>query len=128
MLLPFPQWFLTQSSQYQNWKANKFSILTLIELMLPVSVSSTGSQNFMPPLILNTKFSKLESRIGYPMDLIWDCLNWELALTTITLCSTTNGECLMVYIPIHKESHLRHFTSLKLSKCYQIPPPLHHSE
>ena len=58
--------FSMQSSQYQYWKARKYSILTVIELGPPVSESSTGSQQFMPPLILNTNFRKRESKIGYP--------------------------------------------------------------
>ena len=65
-----PHRFSTQSSQYQYWKARKYSILTVIELGPPVSESSTGSQQFMPPLILNTNFRKRKSKIGYPQDLI----------------------------------------------------------
>ena len=60
--------FSTQSSQYQYWKARKYSILTIIELKPPVSESSSVSQQFMPPLILNTNFIKRESKIGYPQD------------------------------------------------------------
>ena len=40
--------FSTQSSQYQNRKANKYSNLKVIELGPPVTKSSIGSQNFMP--------------------------------------------------------------------------------
>ena len=61
-----PHRFSAQSSQYQYWKANKYSILTVTELGPPVSESSTGSQRFMPPLILTTNFIKRESKIGYP--------------------------------------------------------------
>ena len=61
-----PHWFSTQSSQYQYWKARKYSILTVIELGPPVSEFSTESKQFMPPLILNTNFRKRESKIGYP--------------------------------------------------------------
>ena len=57
-LLPPPHRLSTQSSQYQNWKANKCSILTLIELGPPVLESSTGSQNFMPSTDSEPKFYK----------------------------------------------------------------------
>ena len=50
--------FSTQSSQYQNRKANKYSILKVIELGPPVSKSSIGSQNFMPPPDSEHKFHK----------------------------------------------------------------------
>ena len=62
--------FFIQSSQYQYWKASKYSILTVIVLGPPVLDSSTWSQNFMLPLILNTNFIKPESEIGYSQDSI----------------------------------------------------------
>ena len=68
--LPPLYWFSTQSSQYQYWKASKYSILTLIVLGPPVLDFSTGSQNFMLPLILNANFIKPESEIGYSQDSI----------------------------------------------------------
>ena len=40
----------------------------VIEFLPPVSESSTGSQNVMPPLILNTNFLKQGLKIGYPWD------------------------------------------------------------
>ena len=48
--------FHTKFTMSVYWKASKYSILTEIELGPPVSESSTGSQHFMPPLILNTNF------------------------------------------------------------------------
>ena len=87
--LPPPHRFSTQSSQYQNWKANKCSILTIYELRPPVSESSTRS------LIMNTNFIKRESIIGYQKGSIREHLDWEPAVITTTLCSTTNGESLM---------------------------------
>ena len=58
--------FFTQSSQYQIWKGNTYSNLTVIELGPPVSESSTRiSKFYMTPLILNTNFIKWESKIGY---------------------------------------------------------------
>ena len=59
--LPPPHRFSTQSLQYQNWKANKYSILTVIEPEPPVSESSSRILKFMSPLILNTNFIKLKS-------------------------------------------------------------------
>ena len=56
-LLP-PHRFSTKNSQYQNRKANKYSILTVIELGLPVSESPTSSQNFMSPSDSEHKFHK----------------------------------------------------------------------
>ena len=103
--LPLPHRFSIQTSQHQNWKANKCSNLMITELGLPVLESSNMSQNFMlplPPLILNTDFIKLKSKMGYPWDSIWDCLGWEPAVITTTICSTTNGESLRFYISIHK--------------------------
>ena len=38
------------------------------ELTPPVLESQLGSQNFMPPLILNTNFIKGESKIAYLYD------------------------------------------------------------
>ena len=63
--LPPPHEFSTKSSQYHYWKTSKYSILTLTELGPPVSVSSTGSQNFMHPLTLNTSVIKSKSKISY---------------------------------------------------------------
>ena len=87
--LPSPHWFWPQSSQYQYWKANMHSILTVIKLRLPVSESSTGSQNFMPSTNSEHKFHKTGIKN-------WLCIGFNLALITTTLCSTTNGESLKV--------------------------------
>ena len=54
----FPHRFSTQSLQYQNWKANKYSFLKVIELRPPVSKSSAGSQNFMLPTDFDHKYHK----------------------------------------------------------------------
>ena len=51
--LPVSHWFSTKRSQYQNWKANNYSIMAEIELGLPVLESSTRSQNFILSLTLN---------------------------------------------------------------------------
>ena len=44
----------------------KYSILAVIEIGPPVLESSTGSQQFMLPMILNTNLRKRESKIDYP--------------------------------------------------------------
>ena len=44
-LLP-PHWSFTQTSQCRNWKANKYSILTVSELGPPVLESSTRISKF----------------------------------------------------------------------------------
>ena len=60
----------TESSQYQYWKASKYSILTVFELgSTSVEVLNWVSK-FYAPLILNTNFIKGESKIGYPQDSI----------------------------------------------------------
>ena len=64
--LPPHHRFSIQSSQYQYWKASKYSVLTVIEIIPRVLEFSTGSQHFMPSLILNTNFIKRESKIGHP--------------------------------------------------------------
>ena len=46
MLFAFPS---TQISQYQNWKANKHSILTVLELGPPVLESFSKISNFDAP-------------------------------------------------------------------------------
>ena len=56
----------------------------------------------MPPLILNNNFTKRESKTGYPLDSIWDRLDWEPAGITTTLCSTTIGGVLSFHIAIGK--------------------------
>ena len=48
--------FSTQSSQYQNWNANKHSILTVIKIELPVWESST--KIFFTPTNSEYKFQK----------------------------------------------------------------------
>ena len=58
--------FFTQRSQYQNWKANKNFILTLIELGCQCRSSLLRSQNFMPQLILKKHFIERELKISKP--------------------------------------------------------------
>ena len=52
--------FFTQSSQYQNWKANKYSILTINELGPPVLESLTRISKFYAPAGSEHKFNKTE--------------------------------------------------------------------
>ena len=44
-----PYRFSTQKWQYQNWKANEYSVLTVIELGPPVPESSTRISKFYAP-------------------------------------------------------------------------------
>ena len=53
-------WFSTQSSQYQNWKANTYSNLTVNEIGLPVLESSAGISNFYARTDSKHKFNKTE--------------------------------------------------------------------
>ena len=77
---PPPHRFSTQSLQYQYWKVNTYSILTVTELVPSVSESSTGSQTF------EHRFHKrgIEN---------WLPVGFNLPLITTTLCSTTNAPC-----------------------------------
>ena len=63
--LPLHQ-FSTQSSQYQNWNANNYSILTVNELGPPVLKSSAIVSKFYAPTDSEQKFNKTEIKIGYP--------------------------------------------------------------
>ena len=72
------------------------------EFRPPVSQSSTRMPKFMPPLFLNSNYTKLKLKIGYPCDSIKDRLYWKPAAITTTLCSTTNG---------------RGFTHLSIKSC-----------
>ena len=55
-----PHWFSTQSSQYQNWKANEYSIFTVNELGPPVLESSVRISNFYAPTDSEYIFNKTE--------------------------------------------------------------------
>ena len=57
--------------------------------------------------------------------MIWDRLDWELALITTTLCSITNGEGLKVLLyPSIKHWNNPGDISLPWTgECHQIPPP-----
>ena len=56
--LPPHRCSFTQSSQYRNWKGNKFSILMVSELRPPVSESSTRISKFYTPTDSELKFYK----------------------------------------------------------------------
>ena len=70
-----PHRFPTQSSQYQNWKSNKYSILTANELGPPVLESSVRIPRFYPPTDSERKFNKTEIEnwlpTGYNLGLSW---------------------------------------------------------
>ena len=65
----------TQSSQYQNWKTNKYSILTVSELGPPVTESSTRISKFYAPAISEHKFYKTGNEnclpIGFNLGSPW---------------------------------------------------------
>ena len=71
--LPPPHRFSTESLQYQNSNANKYSILTIIELGPPMLQSSTGSQNFMYPIDSEHKLRKMgiENWLGFNLGSSW---------------------------------------------------------
>ena len=89
-----PHRFSKQISQYQYWKASKYSILMVIELGSPASESSNGSQNFIPnspPPLTDSEHKFHETGIEN-----WLPIGFNLTLITTTLCSTTNGESLQL--------------------------------
>ena len=55
-----PHWLSTQSLQYQDWKANKHSILTVNELVPSVLESSTRISKFYAPTDSEHKLHKTE--------------------------------------------------------------------
>ena len=67
--------FSTQSLQYQNWNANKYSILTASELGPPVLESSARISKFYAPTDSEHKFNKTEIEnwlpIGYNLGSSW---------------------------------------------------------
>ena len=103
-----------------------YSILTVIELRLPVSESSTRILKFYTPMILNTNVIKQELKIGYPYDSIWDCLDWEPAIISTTLCSAANGESL-IYPSIKSWSNTGDI-SLPLNSAIVLKSHTHHPE
>ena len=62
-----PHQFSTQSLQYQNWNANKYSILTVNELGLPVLESSARISKFYAPNDSEHKFNKTEIENWLPI-------------------------------------------------------------
>ena len=71
LTVPFshPSSVFPQKIQYQNWNANKYSILTLNELGPPVLESSARTSRFYPPTDSEHKLNKTEIEnllsIGY---------------------------------------------------------------
>ena len=75
-LSPYPLYqFSTQSSQYQNWNANMYSLLTVNELGRPVLESSTRISKCYAPTDSERKFNKTEIEnwlpIGYNLGSSW---------------------------------------------------------
>ena len=69
---------------------NKYSIVTVIELGLPVSESSTRTSKLYALTDSERKFHK--TGLENWLDSIWNSFDWEPAAVTSTLWSTTNGE------------------------------------
>ena len=94
--LPPRHRFSARRPQYQYWKANKYSILTVTELGPPVLKSSTRIWKFYTPTNSELKFykSRIENwlPIGFNLRSFW----WEPTVKTSTLCSTANGLSLKV--------------------------------
>ena len=65
--LPSPSSVSTQSSQYQDWKANKYSILTVNELGPLVLEFSARISKFHAPTDSEHKFNKMEIKKWVPM-------------------------------------------------------------
>ena len=64
---PPPHRFSTESSQYQNWKANKYSILTVNELEPSVLESSARISKFYAATDFEHKFNNMEIKNWLPM-------------------------------------------------------------
>ena len=90
--LPFIGFF-TQSSQYQIWKANTYSILTNgTNRTWTASVNpQLGSQSFMIPLIRDTNFIKRESKIGYPKVSNWNPPDWKPTYSHIVITTALSS-------------------------------------
>ena len=59
--------FFKHSSQYQNWKANKYSILTVNELEPSVLESSARISKFYAATDFEHKFNNMEIKNWLPM-------------------------------------------------------------
>ena len=104
--VPFlpPDWFSTQSLQYQNLNANTYSVLTVNELGPPVLESSARDSKFYTLTDSEPKFNETEIEN-------WLAIGYNLGsplLGTRThnryICSSANGKRLQVLYttPIHK--------------------------
>ena len=94
MLSASPCRFSSHSPQYQNWKANKDSILTVPELGLQVKKSWTRISKDFASTDAEHKFSKTEIENWLPIDSIWVLLDCEPGVITSTICWTANKESL----------------------------------
>ena len=91
-----PHRFFTQSLRYQNWNANKYSILTVNELGPMVLEFSARISKFYVPTDSEHKFNKTEIEnwlsIEYNLGWCWLGTCGHMA----TLCSSANGKSLQV--------------------------------
>ena len=96
-----PHLFSTQSSLYQNWKGNKYSILTLIEPGRPVLESSTRFLKFYVPTDFRQKFHKTGIKnwllIGFNLGSSWLRTRSH---SYYTMFNRSWGE--IIHIPVYK--------------------------
>ena len=82
----------TQSSQYQNWKANKYSILLVTELGPPVSESQTRILKFYGPTGSEHKFHEIKIENWLPIRFNLGLSFWEPTVIYTVQCSTADRE------------------------------------
>ena len=92
--LPTPSSVSTQSSQYQDWKANKNSILAVNELGPLVLEFSARISKFHAPTDSECKFNKMEIKKWLPM-------GYKLRSSWLGTCS---HNCYTMFIGITMET------------------------
>ena len=92
--LPSPSSVSTQSSQYQDWKANKNSILAVNELGPLVLEFSARISKFHAPTDSECKFNKMEIKKWLPM-------GYKLRSSWLGTCS---HNCYTMFIGITMET------------------------
>ena len=89
MLFSSPSWFSTKSSQYQIWKSNTYSILTVIKPGPQVLESSPRVSKIHDPTDSEHKFQKTRIEnwlsIGFELG-----IPWKSIVITTTPWSTSN--------------------------------------
>ena len=75
-----PHWFSTQSSEYQNWKADKYSTLAENELGPMILECSTMISKFYAPNDSKLKFYKTKTKN-------WLLIGYNLGSSSLGTCS-----------------------------------------